>query len=112
MKKYTGTELRKIVFVLALLLYTITGLAQKVYFIDGYHGGIYGHYPKRYTGFINETLHRNPHWKINLEIEPETWDSVQVNDPINYKLFQNYFSDQSLNGRLEYVNPAYGQGYL
>ncbi len=87
--------------------------AQQAYFIDGYHGGIYGHYPKQYTKFITSTLEENPAWKINLEIEPETWDTVQVNEPENYALFKKYFNDdQSVASRLEYVNPAYGQSYF
>lgn len=108
--KQGGTNMAAVL--LALLLYTVPGFSQHVYFIDGYHGGIYGHYPKQYTRFINESLGKNPDWKINLEIEPETWDTVQVNEPANYNIFKNYFADQSFNGRLEYVNPAYGQGYL
>lgn len=97
---------------LALQLSTAIVYSQKVYFIDGYHGGVYGHYPKQYTRFITNQLDNNPNWKINLEIEPETWDSVQANEPENYAAFKKYFEDQSVNGRLEYVNPSYGQGYL
>ena len=47
---------------------------KTAYFADGYHGGVYGHYPPGYTGFIVEQLKANPNWKINLEIEPDTWD--------------------------------------
>ncbi|MCW3094305.1 MAG: hypothetical protein JWP81_5374, partial [Ferruginibacter sp.] len=112
MTKYKRSGSEMAVILLAFLMYTVPCLSQNVYFIDGYHGGVYGHYPKQYTGFINEALDKNPNWKINLEIEPETWDTVQVNEPDNYHIFKNYFSDQSFSGRLEYVNPAYGQGYL
>lgn len=86
--------------------------AQQPYFIDGYHGGVYGHYPAGYTRFITGQLQANPHWKINLEIEPETWDMVKVREPEAYTVFQQLFADQSGNGRIEYVNPAYGQSYL
>ena len=76
----------KIVSYIINILIVFTGLqliafgvsAQRVYFIDGYHGGIYGHYPKQYTRFITESLDKNPKWKINLEIEPETWDTVRA----------------------------------
>jgi alpha-mannosidase len=112
MTKYKRSGTNIAAALLGLLLYAVPAFSQKVYFIDGFHGGVYGHYPKQYTRYINETLDKNPDWKINLEIEPETWDSVQVNEPANYNLFKNYFADQSFNGRLEYVNPAYGQGYL
>ncbi|SKD09982.1 alpha-mannosidase [Chitinophaga ginsengisegetis] len=86
--------------------------AQQPHFIDGYHGGVYGHYPAGYTRFITGQLQANPYWKINLEIEPETWDMVKVREPQAYGVFQQLFADQSGNGRIEYVNPGYGQSYL
>ena len=51
--------------------------AQQAYFVDGYHGGIYGHYPVKWkTQFIVDQLSMHPDWRICLEIEPETWDTV------------------------------------
>ena len=85
---------------------------KNAYFIDGYHGGVYGHYPVWNTRFMADMLHNNPAWNINLEIEPETWDTAQLRDPEAYRDFKALFADQSLNGRIEYVNPAYGQSYL
>lgn len=85
---------------------------QPPYFIDGYHGGVYGHYPAGFTRFITSQLEAHPHWKINLEIEPETWDAVAAREPEAYAAFSKLFADQSGNGRIEYVNPAYGQSYL
>jgi alpha-mannosidase len=86
--------------------------AQKAYFVDGYHGGVYGHYPRWKTRYIVEELRKNPEWKINLEIEPETWDSVRSYDPGAYQQFKDALSDPSLSDRIEFVNPAYGQSYL
>ncbi|MGV3509697.1 MAG: glycoside hydrolase family 38 C-terminal domain-containing protein, partial [Sphingobacteriaceae bacterium] len=86
--------------------------AQKTYFIDGYHGGVWGHYPEWYTQFIVETLKKNPNWKINFEIEPETWPWVKKLQPEAFKELQTLFKDSSSNARVEYVNPAYGQSYL
>lgn len=86
--------------------------AQQHYFIDGYHGGVYGHYPHGYTQFVTSQLQANPYWKINLEIEPETWDRVRAEEPEAYASFKQLFADQSASGRIEYVNPAYGQSYL
>jgi alpha-mannosidase len=101
-------------FCLAVLLTAAAqaSFAQQQHFIDGYHGGVYGHYPNGYTQFINSQLQANPYWKINLEIEPETWDVVKVREPQAYQTFAQLFADQSNNGRIEYVNPAYGQSYL
>ncbi len=99
-------------FVSPLLLLAFSSSGQKAYFIDGYHGGVYGHYPRGYTQFIVDQLKKNPFWKINLEIEPETWDSVKVREPESLAQLQQLFADQSLTGRIEYISPAYGQGYL
>jgi alpha-mannosidase len=54
-----------------------------------------------------------PDWKINLEIEPETWDSAQVREPEAYLRFKNKFQHQHpKNSTIEFVSPAYGQSYL
>ncbi|SDG22264.1 alpha-mannosidase [Dyadobacter soli] len=97
---------------LPLALCNAEAQAQKAYFIDGYHGGVYGHYPVGYTQFVVDQLKQNPFWKINLEIEPETWDSVKVREPEALAEFQKLFADQSIAGRVEYVSPAYGQSYF
>lgn len=102
----------KIIALLLTQLFVSVTQGQNVYFVDGFHGGIYGHYPSQYTAFINDALEKNSSWNINLEIEPETWDSVKANEPANYATFKKYFEDQSDRGRMEYVNPSYGQAYL
>ncbi len=95
-----------------VLLYSNSGVAQTTWFADGYHGGIYGHYPLWVTQFIADTLNKYPDWKINLEIEPETWDTVEANDPQGYAAFSKLYADQSANARIEYTNPSYAQSYL
>lgn len=87
-------------------------VGQPAYFIDGYHGGIYGHLPAWQTRFMVDKLKQFPNWKINLELEPESWDSIALSDPAAYAEFRRLFADQSPNGRIEYVNPSYGQSYL
>ena len=87
--------------------------AQTSYFIDGYHGGIWGHYPDWNTRFMADQLKQHPNWKINLEIEPETWDNAKVKDSAAYNEFRALFADQnSATARIEYVNPDYAQSYL
>lgn len=81
--------------------------AQKAYFVDGYHGGIYGHYPSWVTGFMVDNLAAHPEWRIGLEIEPETWDSVQRREPEAYARFAAIASDS----RVEFTNPTYAQPY-
>jgi alpha-mannosidase len=86
---------------------------QKAYFIDGYHGGFWGHYPVNYTSFIVAQLKAHPNWKINLEIEPETWVMAKAKDEQGYKELQALFADQNIaTRRIEYVSPAYGQSYM
>ena len=81
---------------------------QRVYFVDGYHGGIYGHYPVAWkTRFITDQLAAHPEWRIGLEIEPETWDSVRLHTPGDYARLRA----AAATPRVEFVNPAYGQPY-
>ncbi|MBT1685583.1 glycoside hydrolase family 38 C-terminal domain-containing protein [Dawidia soli] len=59
-----------------------------------------------------EQLEKHPAWRINLEIEPETWDSVKVYDPGAYTAFKEALQKPGVRERVEFVNPAYGQAYL
>ena len=105
----TNQLLITIVYALLPALFLLQGStvnAQSTWFADGYHGGVYGHYPLYVTQLMVDTLNRYQDWRINLEIEPETWDTVQVKDPQGYAAFQNIFEDQSVNGRIEYTNPS------
>jgi alpha-mannosidase len=86
--------------------------AQTAWFIDGYHGGVYGGYPEFYTRFLVDMLNKNPDWKINLEIEPETWDKVERTDSAAFAQFKALAADQSAGGRIEFINPDYAQSYL
>lgn len=82
--------------------------SQQAYFVDGYHGGIYGHYPVKWkTQFIVDQLSMHPEWRICLEIEPETWDTVQVQTPQAYQQFKNIATGH----QVEFTNPTYAQPY-
>lgn len=82
---------------------------NRPYFVDGYHGGVYGHYPvMTYTKFMADQLDAHPDWRICLEIEPETWDTVAVKTPIDYERFKSMISSP----RIEFTNPAYAQPYM
>jgi alpha-mannosidase len=105
-------SLRAATLIFGLLALGHRSPAQTAYFIDGYHGGIYGHLPSWQTSFMVEKLAQYPDWKINLELEPESWDTIAVHDPVSYKAFRQLFADQSAGGRIEYINPAYGQSYM
>ncbi|MEP6514151.1 MAG: glycoside hydrolase family 38 C-terminal domain-containing protein [Parafilimonas sp.] len=102
-----------IIYLCVTTLFSHICFSQNVFFADGYHGGVYGHYPPHYTQFIVDMLSKNPNWKINIEIEPETWDSVQAKDSDAFNQFKALFQNQSATGaRIEYVNPSYAQSYL
>lgn len=95
-----------------LLLFTAflsaSPYAQQAYFADGYHGGIYGHYPVEWkTQFIVDQLAKHPGWRIGLEIEPETWDTVQVRTPRAYHQFRKIAAGE----QIEFTNPTYAQPY-
>lgn len=82
--------------------------AQQAYFVDGYHGGIYGHYPVKWkTQFIVDQLLKHPDWRICLEIEPETWDTVQVQTPDAYRQLEKVVN----SNQVEFTNPTYAQPY-
>lgn len=83
--------------------------AEKIYFVDGFHGGIYGHYPAdTYTDYLSGLLEKYPQWSMCLEIEPETWDSVMVRTPGAYARFRK----QAGSDRVEFTNPTYAQPYM
>lgn len=86
---------------------SMTACAQQAYFADGYHGGIYGHYPLWHTAFMIDRWAQHPDWKIHLEVEPETWDSVRTKTPDAYVRFRSMAADD----RIEFTNPAYAQPY-
>lgn len=113
MKIFNLNKFKAVLLTLSfVLLVSQATLAQTAWYIDGYHGGIWGHYPDWNTAFMADMLVKNPDWKINIEIEPETWDRALKVDPEGYQKFKRLFEDQSVNGRIEYVNPAYGQSYM
>lgn len=57
-------------------------------------------------------LDEYPDWRLNLEIEPDTWDRTKSTDSVSYKRMQELLSDQSPEARVEYVNPTYAQSYF
>ena len=83
--------------------------SQQAYFVDGYHGGIYGHYPVKWkTQFTVDQLSMHPDWRICLEIEPETWDTVLCTKLL--KLINN-LKKLVASRQVEFTNPTYAQPY-
>ena len=109
---YITLIIKKMVMFCATLMMALTATSQvrhASYFADGFHGGVYGHYPlDTYTDYMMEQLDRNPEWRIGLEIEPETWDSVKMHTPDTYSKWQQVV----VGPQVEYTNPAYAQPYM
>ncbi|MGO1670681.1 MAG: glycoside hydrolase family 38 C-terminal domain-containing protein [Sphingobacterium sp.] len=105
--------LMKFHWIIGLVLYGILAhecavAQQRPYFVDGYHGGIHGHYPLWVTGFMLDNLEDHPEWQIGLEIEPETWDTVSVQDAAGYARLRKWVASD----RIDFTNPTYAQPYL
>ena len=92
--------------------FSVRSQENTTFFVDGYHGGVYGHYPEQYTAFLVNQLDAHKNWKINLEIEPATWDVVSIYEPRAYTTFKELAEDTSRTCRIEYVNPSFAQSYL
>lgn len=97
--------------ILSVLLFSVLctfAAGQQPYFVDGYHGGIYGHYPVEWkTKYMTDLILNHPEWKMCLEIEPETWDTVAYRTPEDYENFRKIVTDK----RVEFTSPAYAQPY-
>ena len=108
-------KLNRFVSLVALTIFSVAPNSwsqEQAWFVDGFHGGIYGHYPPTFTQFMVDSLRANPAWKLNLEIEPATWDFVSTNTPDAFVALKQFAADQSASGRIEFINPAYAQSYL
>ena len=100
--------MNKIYIILLTVFFYANVYSQQAYFVDGYHGGIYGHYPVKWkTQFIVDQLAMRPDWRICMEIEPETWDTVRVQTPEAYLRFK----EMATSNQVEFTNPTYAQPY-
>jgi alpha-mannosidase len=86
-------------------------MPEKLYFVDGYHGGIEGHMPEGSWEDILDAMERHPEWKISLEIEPESWDHLRIHDYEVYKRLQRFVSDEATSNRVEFISGSYGQPF-
>ena len=82
-----------------------------VYYLDGYHGGIRGHMPLGAWRDILECLKAHPEWRINIDVEPVSWDYLKERDPVAYEELSVLVRENSENGRVEIVAGSYGQPY-
>ncbi len=100
---------KRLFFFVSVLFSALSLHAQQKYFVDGFHGGVYGHYPlTTYTQFLVDQLEKHPTWYMGIEIEPETWDTVKARTPEAYLAFQRW----AQTDRVECTNPSYAQPYL
>lgn len=57
-----------------------------------------------------EKIQEYPAWRINLEIEPKTFDSVKIWEPDIYEAFRGFIASQD-GKTVEITNPTYAQPY-
>lgn len=85
--------------------------SAKLYFVDGYHGGIKGHMAPGSWRDIFTVMRRRPDWKICIDIEPISWTPLRRRDPAAYEELRRYMEDQSVEARAEMVAASYAQPY-
>ena len=83
----------------------------KLYFVDGYHGGVRGHMPEGSWQDILHALERWPGWKVSLEIEPESWEVLKQNDPQTYRRLQTFVLSPQSRDRVEFISGSYAQPF-
>ena len=81
---------------------------NKIFYMDGYHGGIYGHMPLGSIRDILDTMKEIPDWKIHLDIEPVSFDYLKDRDIKAYEELSEYINKGE---RVEIVAGTYGQPY-
>lgn len=86
-------------------------MGEKLYFVDGYHGGIEGHMPVGSWEDILDAMERHPEWKLSLEIEPQSWEYLRLHDKAVYKRLQHFVSDKKTANRVEFIGGSYGQPF-
>ncbi len=84
---------------------------SKLYFVDGYHGGIRGHMPEGSWQDILHALKTYPDWKISLEVEPESWEYLRKHDYKIYQRLQDIVSDPASSSRFEFISGSYAQPF-
>lgn len=81
------------------------------YFVDGFHGGTWGHMPLGSWRDVIEALERWPHWRISLDIEPISWDELKQTDPYSYQKLAEYLKDTGNRPRVEMIAGSYAQPF-
>ena len=85
--------MNKIYIILLTVFFCANVYSQQAYFVDGYHGGIYGHYPVKWkTQFIVDQLALHPDWRCLLytsviSVNQDTDQEAQVSKASNNKRF-------------------------
>lgn len=82
---------------------------KRLYYFDGYHGGIRGHMPLGAWRDIFEQMKVHPEWCLNIDVEPISWDYLQERDPEAYEEFVGWLKENSQ--RVEIVAGSYAQPY-
>ncbi|MBQ5972609.1 MAG: hypothetical protein IJL69_00265 [Oscillospiraceae bacterium] len=84
---------------------------NRMYFVDGYHGGIQGHMPVGSWQDILGALERRPEWTVSLDVEPASYEWLRRNDREVYLRLRDFACGKDTAGRLEFLNGAYAQPF-
>src|SRR5262245_38552048 len=93
------------------LAYAQNASIPRLYYVDGYHGGVKGHMPPGSWRDILNTLRDLPKWKLCLDIEPASWDALKLEDPTAFAELKTYLDKQPLDARIEFVNGTFAQPF-
>lgn len=78
-----------------------------IYYFDGYHGGQEGHMPLGAFRTILDLLDENPKWKVNLDIEPESYKLLRYRDSETFYRLVDKLKEKE--PRIEIVDETYSQ---
>ena len=84
---------------------------EKLYFVDGYHGGIEGHMPVGSWQDILGALERRPEWTVSLDVEPESYEWIRKNDFEVYSRLREFVENENTADRIEFLNGCYAQPF-
>ncbi len=86
-------------------------MSEKLYFVDGYHGGVDGHMPVGSWQDILGALERRPDWTVSLDVEPESYEWIKRHDFEVYSKLREFVENPDTAERIEFLNGCYAQPF-
>lgn len=82
-----------------------------LYFVDGFHGGIKGHMAPGSVADVLHGLEANPNWKVELEIEPISFEHLRRNEPDVFYKLKEFVEAPYDEVRVELPSAGYAQPF-